>query len=321
MSEPLIKVKNLKKYFPVKGKESKKIFVQAVDDISFCINKGETLGLVGESGCGKSTTGRALLNLIKPDSGVVEFEGCDILKLKHKQMRVIRKNMQIIFQDPYASLNPRLKVQQILAEPLKFHGVKNREEQKQRVAKMLSTVGFDTNAGNKYPHEFSGGQQQRIGIARALMLNPKFIVCDEAVSALDVSIQSQVLNLLSDLKDQFDLTFLFISHDLSVVKHISDRICVMYLGEIVEIAPANKIMFSPKHPYTRSLISAAPIVNPEEKVERIILEGDVPSPINPPKGCRFAGRCFEKTAACTVRPKLIEVEPGHFVACTKLVNS
>ena len=316
---PLITVENLIKYFPVKGSGKNKKYVQAVDDISFTIEKGETLGLVGESGCGKSTTGRALLNLIKPDSGVVKFEGRDILKLKHKEMRELRKDMQIIFQDPYASLNPKLKIEQIVAEPLKFHGVKNSAERKKRVEEMLKIVGFNVEAAKKYPHEFSGGQQQRIGIARALMLNPKFIVCDEAVSALDVSIQSQMLNLLCDLKDQFDLTFLFISHDLSVVKHISDRICVMYLGEIVEIAPSNAIMFSPKHPYTRSLISAAPTINPEDKAEQILLEGDVPSPIDPPKGCRFASRCFEKTEACNKRPKLVEVEPDHFVACTKLL--
>lgn len=312
---PLIKVENIKKYFPFK-EGFKTRYIKAIDDISFDIYKGETLGLVGESGCGKSTTGRVILNLLEATEGKVSYEGKNVLTMNAKELFILRRRMQIIFQDPFASLNPRMRVRQIVEEPLKFHKVQDRKIRKELVDNILRTVGLDPSAGDRFPHEFSGGQQQRIGIARALVLRPDFIVCDEAVSALDVSVQAQVLNLLHDLKSEFGLTYLFISHNLAVVKHICDRIAVMYLGVIVEIADKKQIFDNPLHPYTRALVSSIPIPDPSRHRNRIILEGDIPSPANPPSGCRFHTRCYEcgENCDCDI-PKLVEVEPGHFVSC------
>ncbi|ADG81667.1 ABC transporter ATP-binding protein [Thermincola potens] len=317
--EALLKVKNLKKYFPVtKGAVFHRnvAMLKAVDGVSFDVLKGETLGLVGESGCGKSTTGRCILRLIEPTDGEVYFEGKDIRALNNKEMRQTRKDMQIVFQDPYASLNPRMKVRDIIMEPILLHGIASGREARDRVNKLLEVVGLASYHGDRYAHEFSGGQRQRIGIARALALEPKLVVCDEPVSALDVSIQAQVINLMEDLQKEFHLTFLFIAHDLSVVHHISDRVAVMYLGRIVEIANYKDLYQNPLHPYTKALLSAIPIPNPKAKREKIVLKGDVISPINPPAGCSFHTRCPFATDMCKEEaPVLEEKETGHQVAC------
>jgi oligopeptide/dipeptide ABC transporter ATP-binding protein len=311
----LVRVRALFKHFPVAGSDD---VVRAVDGVTFEIFKGETLGLVGESGCGKSTVGRCLLRLIEPTSGEIYFEGRDVRALSGKALRDVRAEMQIIFQDPYASLNPRLKVRDIVAEPLVIHAVGTREERRERVAELLRKVGLDPDYMNRYPHEFSGGQRQRLGIARALALNPKLIVADEPVSALDVSVQAQVINLLEDLQAEFDLTYLFISHGLAVVEHISNRVAVMYLGRIVEVASAAELYANPQHPYTRALLSAIPVPDPTRKRERIVLAGDVPTPINPPSGCRFHTRCPDAIPECSqIDPDLREVAPGHTVACIR----
>ncbi|MBM03420.1 MAG: peptide ABC transporter substrate-binding protein [Chloroflexi bacterium] len=321
-TENLIEVNNLEMYFPVTSGiilQKKIAEIKAVDNVSFNIKKGETLGLVGESGCGKTTTGRCILRLNEPTGGAVTYDGNDVLNLDNKEMRNMRRQMQIIFQDPYGSLNPRMTCGDIVGEPLKIHKLYNgRSEYKEKVSNLLETVGLHPYMAERYPHEFSGGQRQRIGIARALAVNPSFIVCDEPVSALDVSIQAQVINLLEDLQEQFGLTYLFIAHDLSVVKHISDRIAVMYLGHIVEIAEREELYNNPVHPYTKALLSAIPIPDPviEATRSRTVLEGDVPSPLNPPVGCVFKTRCPEPAQSCidsTEPMELKEVSPGHFV--------
>jgi oligopeptide transport system ATP-binding protein len=315
----LYDVVNLKKYFPIKQGLMQRVVaqVQAVDDVTFSIGKGETVGLVGESGCGKTTTGRLLLRLIEPTSGTLRFEGQDITHLPYDEMKKLRGDMQIIFQDPYASLNPRLPVGDIIGEGLYNLGMKSKSEREKRVADMLERVGLRKYYINRYPHEFSGGQRQRIGIARALVVHPKFVVADEPVSALDVSIQSQVLNLLKDLQEEFGLTYLFISHNLSVVQHVSDRVGVMYLGKLVEMAPATMIYKEPKHPYTQALLSAAPVPDPTLKRERILLKGDVPSPINPPSGCRFHTRCPIAQEICKIEEPKLETKGNelHLAAC------
>jgi len=315
---PLLAVKHLKKHFPIKGGVFSKTigYVYAVDDINFTLEKGETLGLVGESGCGKSTTGRTILRLIEPTDGAICFEGQDITTLDKSAMRALRREMQIIFQDPYASLNPRMTVGSIIGEPLEIHKIAKGSEKEERVASLLQKVGLRSEDMRKYPHEFSGGQRQRIGIARALALNPKLIVCDEPVSALDVSIQAQVINLLEDLQAEFGLSYLFIAHNLNVVEHISNRVAVMYLGQIVELASDEELYKNPQHPYTEALLSAVPIPDPTVKKKRIILEGDVPSPINPPKGCHFHTRCMYKDKICEeVEPEFKDIGGGHWVAC------
>ena len=319
--EPLLEVKNLKKYFPVQsgvfGRTTD--YVKAVDGVSFNIFKGETLGLVGESGCGKSTTGRMLVNLMAPTSGEVIFEGRDVAKLSKKEQKSMRKNIQIIFQDPYSSLNPRMNIGDIIAEPMKVNKTEKKEDIEKRVLSLLNCVGLASFHRNRYPHEFSGGQRQRVGIARALSLNPKLIVCDEPVSALDVSIHAQVLNLLHDLQKEFDLTYLFIAHGLNVVKHVSTRVGVMYLGKMVELADGDILYHEPKHPYSQALLSAIPIPDPTKKKNRIILKGDVPSPINPPSGCSFHTRCFKCIEKCTKEePKFEDIGGGHRVACWNL---
>ena len=316
--DTLVSVRGLVKHFPVEGSDD---VVRAVDGVSFDIFAGETLGLVGESGCGKSTVGRCVLRLIEPTAGEVIFEGQDILSLDKKRMRRLRREMQIIFQDPYASLNPRMKVRNIIGEPLVIHkevgsGPKDLDD---KVAGLMKRVGLDPDYMTRYPHEFSGGQRQRIGVARALALNPKLIVADEPVSALDVSVQAQVVNLLQELQDEFKLTYLFISHGLAVVEHISTRVAVMYLGRIVEIADATELYVQPLHPYTQALLSAIPIPDPQQKRKRIILQGDVPTPINPPSGCRFRTRCPLAIEECAhVDPELRELAPGHHVACIRV---
>jgi len=314
----LLDVKNLKQYFPIKGGVLGRTVahVKAVDGISFTISEGETVGIVGESGCGKSSTGRAILRLEKSHEGEVNFDGVDLLRLSTRKMRKKRGDIQIIFQDPYASLNPRQTVYQILNEAMKIQNISTRAKRRQNIIELLATVGLSEHQIDRYPHEFSGGQRQRIGIARALSVRPKLIVCDEAVSALDVSIQAQVLNLLKDLQRRFGLTYLFISHDLGVVRHITDRIIVMYLGKIVEIADKKRLFENPAHPYTYALLSAIPSTNLDNKSERVILQGDVPSPINPPSGCRFHTRCpFVRDECIKVEPELVQVAEGQFSAC------
>ncbi len=318
--EILLQVENLVMHFPIyHGVFQRQVgAVHAVDGVSFNIKHGETLGLVGESGCGKSTTGRTILQLYKPTDGHVYFDGKDLVTLKGEEMRWMRRKMQMIFQDPYASLNPRMTVGEIVGEPLMVHRVATRKEINERVASLLDLVKLNPSFSNRYPHEFSGGQRQRIGIARALALQPSFIICDEPISALDVSIQAQVVNLLEELQQQFGLTYLFIAHDLSMVKHISDRVAVMYLGIIVELSERDSLYTKPLHPYTQALLSAVPIPDPvaEEKRQRVILEGDVPSPIDPPSGCRFRTRCPIAEAMCAEQqPQFRELTPGHFVAC------
>ena len=320
MNAPLLQVRNLVKHFPVKGgllqREVGK--VHAVDGLSFDLTAGETLGVVGESGCGKSTMGRCLLRLIEPTSGEVWFEGKNVTAMGKNDLRAMARDMQIIFQDPYASLNPRMTVAAIIGEALTIHKLAPTKEAYQaRIVELLETVGLSADHMRRYPHEFSGGQRQRIGIARALAVNPKLVVCDEAVSALDVSIQAQVINLLEDLQEQFGLTYIFIAHDLSVVEHISDRVAVMYLGRIVEIAPARDLYVTPRHPYTEALLSAVPIPDPTIKRKRIMLQGDVPSPINPPTGCHFHTRCpkAQHPRCSTEKPQLQQAADGHWVAC------
>ncbi|MDF2683387.1 MAG: dipeptide transporter ATP-binding protein [Brevibacillus sp.] len=318
MTEELLVVKNLKKYYPITGGVlgGEVGVVKAVDDVSFAVKRGETLGLVGESGCGKSTTGRSLLRLIEPTAGEIYFDGVNVSSLSKDGMRKMRRDMQIVFQDPFASLNPRHNIEKILEEPLVVHGIGTSAERKKRVLEMLEVVGLSSYHARRYPHQFSGGQRQRIGIARALMLNPKLIVADEPVSALDVSIQSQVLNLMQDLQREMSLTYLFIAHDLSVVRHISDRVGVMYLGRIVELTTSGQLYSNPLHPYTQALLSAVPTPDPDAVRERVILQGDVPSPANPPSGCTFHTRCPHVTDECrTIRPDFRDVGDGHFVAC------
>ena len=320
----LLRVDDLMMHFPIyRGLFQRQVgAVRAVDGITFDIKRGETLGLVGESGCGKSTAGRTILQLYKPTAGEVHFEGTDLVRLKGEEMRRMRRKMQMIFQDPYASLNPRMTVGQLVGEPLQVHNVATGAEINERVEHLLELVNLNPAFATRYPHEFSGGQRQRIGVARALALQPSFIICDEPISALDVSIQAQVVNLLEELQEQFNLTYLFIAHDLSMVKHISDRVAVMYLGVFVELASRNDLYAEPLHPYTQALLSAVPIPDPvaDAKRKRTILEGDVPSPANPPSGCRFRTRCPIAEPRCAEsRPEFREVKPGHFVAC-HLVN-
>lgn len=319
MKDILVKVENLKKHYAVnKGITGiKKQYVKAVDGVSFDVHEGEVLGLVGESGCGKSTTGKLISRLIEPTDGKIIFQNTDISKFKRSEMRNIRKHIQMVFQDPYASLNPRMTVGEIIAEPLIIHGLtKSKDEINKRVAKLLQLVGMDSYHSVRYPHEFSGGQRQRIGIARALAVEPKLIIADEPVSALDVSIQSQVLNLMTELKDKFKLTYIFIAHDLSVVEHISDRVGVMYLGNLVEMSDKYDIYKNPMHPYTQALLSAVPIPDPEVKRNRIILEGGIPSPINPPEGCKFHTRCKQCMDICKKEvPPKVNINENHYVYC------
>ena len=324
MGEPLVTVTDLKMYFPVTAGtiiQKKVADVKAVDGISFHVNRGETLGLVGESGCGKSTTGRAILQLYRPTDGSVNFDGTELTQIKGGALRSFRRRMQMIFQDPYSSLNPRMNVHNIVAEPMVIHGLHSGKEREERVNYILNAVGLNPYFAKRYPHEFSGGQRQRIGIARSLAVEPDFIVCDEPVSALDVSIQAQIINLLEDLQSEFNLTYLFIAHDLAVVRHISDRVAVMYLGHIVELAGRNELYENPLHPYTKALLSAVPITDPdlEKTRERIILTGDVPSPLRPPSGCVFHTRCPIAIDECReALPEWREVAPLHWVACHRV---
>lgn len=314
----LIEVENLVKYFPVRAGLFQRVvgWVKAVDDVSFTVKKGETLGLVGESGCGKSTVGRTMLRLLEPTSGKMLFNGKNVFELKGKELKDIRRDMQIIFQDPYASLDPRVAIGESIMEGLNIHNIGTPRERFEIMIDTLRKVGLEDYHARRYPHEFSGGQRQRIGIARALALRPKFIVCDEPVSALDVSIQSQVLNILKDLQEEFELTYLFIAHNFSVVEHISDRVAVMYLGKIVELTQRDELFLKPLHPYTQALMSAIPVPDPHLKRDRIILKGDVPSPLNPPKGCRFHPRCQFATEICAQEePMMRELGAGHYVAC------
>ena len=314
--QELVKVRHLVKHFPLEGSDD---VVRAVDDVSFEILRGETLGLVGESGCGKSTVGRCLLRLIEPTAGESDFDGRNVRILNRGDLRELRREMQIVFQDPYASLNPRMRVGDIVGEPLVIHNIGTKNDRYERVGELLRRVGLDPDYRKRYPHEFSGGQRQRIGVARTLALNPKLIVADEPVSALDVSVQAQVVNLLQELQQEFGLTYLFISHGLAVVEHISTRVAVMYLGRIVEIAPAAELYLRPLHPYTQALLSAIPVPDPKRKRERIVLQGDVPTPINPPSGCRFRTRCPIAIDECArIDPELRELAPGHRVACIRV---
>ncbi len=320
---PIIRVKNLVKEFPVKlgAFGEKSAIVHAVDDVSFDIYKGETLGLVGESGCGKSTTGFTLLQLYRPTAGTVEYNGMDLSKLKTKELRTVRKKLQIVFQDPYSTLNPRMTIGEALSEPLSIHKVCPEKEIPGKVSQLIKDVGLNPNVANRYPHEFSGGQRQRICIARALASDPEFIVCDEPISALDVSIQAQIINLMMDIQDKYNLTYLFIAHDLAVVRHISDRVVVMYLGKVMEIAPKHNLFENPVHPYTTALLSAVPKADPDEERsrKRIILEGDVSNAINPPEGCRFHTRCrFAQEKCKQSEPGLTEISPGHMAACHRI---
>ena len=314
----IVRVEHLKKFFPVRGGIFQRVvaWVQAVDDVSFSIREGECLGMVGESGCGKTTVGRTMLRLIEPTSGSVIYNNTDVFKLRGPELKAMRRNMQIIFQDPYASLDPRMPIGDSVMEGLKIHNIGNPKERMEIVIQTLKKVGLEDYHARRYPHEFSGGQRQRIGIARALALSPTFIVCDEPVSALDVSIQSQVLNILKDLQKEFGLTYLFIAHNLSVVEHISDRVAVMYLGKMVELTTRSELFRNPLHPYTQALMSAIPIPDPHLRRERIILTGDVPSPLRPPSGCRFHPRCPVAMEHCKVEePVFKEVSPNHLVAC------
>nr|WP_319487397.1 ABC transporter ATP-binding protein [uncultured Caproiciproducens sp.] len=319
MSEKLLEVQHLQQYFPVSGGIFKTNYVQAVDDVSFFINKGETFGLVGESGCGKTTTGRTILRLYEPTGGKIIYGGVDVT---HVDFAPYRKKMQIVFQDPYASLDARMTVGDIVGEPIDIHGLaSNRKERNDRILSLLDRVGLNSEHANRYPHEFSGGQRQRIGIARALAVNPEFIVCDEPISALDVSIQAQVVNMFEDLQQELGLTYLFIAHDLAIVKHISNRIGVMYLGKLVELTDSDTLYDHPIHPYTQSLLSAIPIPDPKASrtKKRIVLQGDVPSPLNPPSGCRFRTRCPYATEQCAAEvPEFKEYETGHFAACHRI---
>jgi len=319
VTRPLLEVKNLTKYFLIKSQHlwsRRQEFVRAVEEVSFSIQKGETFSLVGESGCGKSTTARLILRLLTPTSGEVLFEGKNLSNLADEDLRLARRELQMVFQDPYASLNPRMTINEIISEPMVIYNVASRAEREKRVSYLLETVGLSSYHAKRYPHEFSGGQRQRIGIARALALNPKLVIGDEPVSALDVSIQSQVLNLLKDLQDEFNLTYLFIAHDLSVVEYISDRVGVMYLGGIVELGSKGELFAKPLHPYTQALLSAVPIPDPTIRRKRIILEGDIPSPANPPSGCKFHTRCPSRMDVCLRSvPEFREIEPGHYVSC------
>jgi oligopeptide/dipeptide ABC transporter ATP-binding protein len=320
-SETLIRVEGLRKYFPVRAGVLQRVegWVQAVDDVSFTIRKGETLGMVGESGCGKTTIGRTMLRLTEPTAGSVYYNDVDVFGLKGADLKAMRRNMQIIFQDPYASLDPRMPIGESVMEGLRIHNIGDPKQRYQKTLEMLQKVGLEDYHARRYPHEFSGGQRQRIGIARALALSPSFIVCDEPVSALDVSIQSQVLNILKDLQHELGLTYLFIAHNLSVVEHISDRVAVMYLGKMVELTTREELFRNPLHPYTQALMSAIPIPDPKIRRERIILKGDVPSPLHPPSGCRFHPRCPVAMDHCKVQePPLKEVSPEHSVACWRL---
>ncbi|HWS24536.1 MAG TPA: dipeptide ABC transporter ATP-binding protein [Anaerolineales bacterium] len=317
-NKPLVEVKNLVKYYPVLGGVFKRevASVKAVDDVTFEINEGETLGLVGESGCGKTTVGHTVIRLLDRTSGSVNFNGTDIFSLKDEELKLMRRNMQIVFQDPFASLDPRLPIGDSIGEGLKIHKIGTNQEQFEKVIAIMKKVGLEDYHALRYPHEFSGGQRQRIGIARALVFNPKFLVLDEPVSALDVSVQAQVLNLLKELQQEMGLTYLFVAHNLGVVEHISDRVAVMYLGKIVEITSRERLFRKPLHPYTQALMAAIPVAHPRLKRERVILSGDVPSPLNPPKGCRFHPRCPFAQELCTVEePPLRELEPGHKTAC------
>jgi len=317
-TEPLLLIQNLKKYFPIHQGvfSSVAAYVKAVDDVSFSINKGETFGLVGESGCGKTTAGRAILRLIEPDAGTIRFDGIDLMSLGKQDLRRKRRDMQLIFQDPYASLNPRMTIRSIVGEPFAIHDIASGSEREDRVADLMKTVGLQPTVLNRYPHEFSGGQRQRIGIARALALKPKLIVADEPVSALDVSIQAQIINLLADLQEQFGLTYLFISHAIPVIEHISTRIGVMYLGKLVEVGTSAQICTAPQHPYTQALLKAVPIPDPAAKKQRVILSGDVPTPMDPPPGCRFHTRCPIAVDRCKVEePPLRQIADGRVAAC------
>ncbi|WP_342566724.1 dipeptide ABC transporter ATP-binding protein [Psychrobacillus sp. FSL K6-4046] len=316
-SKVLLTIKNLKKYYEIpQGMFKEKIVVRAVDDINFSVMKGETFALVGESGCGKSTTGRTILRLSEPTAGKIIFKGTELTSLPYKKMRSLRKQMQMVFQDPYASLNPKKTIKQILLEPLKVHRKFDKRERLQKIISMLKIVGLSEYHLDRYPHEFSGGQRQRIGIARAVILQPDFIIADEPVSALDVSVQSQVINLMLELQKEFGLTYLFISHDLSVIQHMTDRVAVMYLGKIVEIADTEELFNSPKHPYTQALLSAVPVSHPKEQKNRIVLKGDVPSPVNPPSGCAFHPRCpFAMEICKSTIPKETVFEKGHTAIC------
>jgi len=317
MSTPLLEIRQLRKYFPVRKGLLQRVqgHVRAVDDVSFSIQPGETLGLVGESGCGKTTVGRTLLRLYEPTSGSILFDGKDITNLRGSDLRTLRRHMQIVFQDPFSSLNPRMTVRGIIEEGLYIHGIGSKAERLAKVEQILTKVGLDPTYLYRYPHEFSGGQRQRLSIARALALQPRFVVLDEPISALDVSIQSQIINLLTQLKDEFNLTYLFISHDLSVVEYISDRVAVMYLGEIVEVGTSEQIYRNPLHPYTQALLQSIPSIDPAKRSRRATLTGDVPSPINPPKGCRFHPRCPLATDRCRQEPPQLVPIDGHFVAC------